>query len=994
MAYSGTAGGLIGLAHYEDQIEIDRSYADCYIKNTSSGSKSSVGGLVGWVPPDSTPSSVKVTNCYAAGFIDGTSVHPAGLFYGELPSSESEVTNCYSVVRVMKADGTLEKPATPMYSGWDESSPGSAFYLSKANEVAGAVETALGSAFEHDTDKPETHVYDLRHRLDNTVETLIGKNYPFPGLKNVTETVIKPDGTPETIPAHYGDWAELQDSSGAGLVYYETYGDDSYGVWGVDAAGVELQALRDDGVVKKDGYALLFEGTVPDGFTIKYGDTDDNTLTWTLQIASGGTKWVESSGQNDSPDIAQFQVAGGGKTYTLVPLPHWIVTQAWKNISQYDNNFYRKLACGPDKATYWFNPHFAKTVVKQDDAPAEPTHSKKDAIIVRTPRHLFHLSTITYRTNLQFYVFEKNYYFEQELDLDAETYQMPAELKLEEYCSIGRDNSTSIWDHDRFAGTYDGQGKSIKGVGYGDGAEIADSYIGLFGRNNGTLKNIVYHMSEFEANSSSSTTIYFGGLAAYNEGTVENCKVIINTGELNTEDLTLTGDYVYGAVGGLVGFNEGAIKDSRVIGGENPDDAAAVSLSAMENQISMSAKNPSHSYLHVGGLVGYNKGGTISLPGDVSVKVGTLTNSGYSACVGGLAGAFKGDAIENCKAEVGVLTSSGTYAKVGGLVGLNETGRTIRNCTIGTPELSNSGSGANVGGLVGRNRGAILEGLDAAAGEANTAAENIWAISLEKVDTNNVDTWIYGACVGGLVGENSGAVTGKPKGDSEYSITVGTVTHNGANGSVGGLIGTNSGTVTNCKAKVLNLEGMKNYVGGLMGSNSGNVTDCGADVESLKKTGNSSCYAGGLVGYNQNGKVTRCTAKVDTLTSAGQYAYVGGLVGCNYSGGEQVTDCTAEVTTLESTGSNAHVGGLVGQNRAKNIMIKNCTATVTALTNSGAPAHVGGLVGYSTCDGLEADGVVRIIEDSAAEVGTLNNQGKSANVGGLVGWNYNNHRSG
>lgn len=385
--------------------------------------------------------------------------------------------------------------------------------------------------------------------------------------------------------------------------------------------------------------------------------------------------------------------------------------------------------------------------MKQDQpdiVPEEPTNEEADAISVRTLRHLWHLSTIGYTSgslDYQVYVHKKPYYFKQELDLDS-TYDVEAtglDSFPKAYRSIGAYKYSQSGSANTFQGTYDGQGKSIKGVGYGDGAKIADSYIGLFGLNAGTLKNIVYHMSEFKANSSSSSssTIYFGGLAAYNEGTVENCKVIINTGELNTEDLTLTGSFVYGAVGGLVGVNEGAIKDSRVIGEENPDDAAAVSLSAMKNQISMKAENPNPSYLHVGGLVGYNKGGTISLPGDVSVKVGTLTNTGENACVGGLAGAFKGDAIENCKAEVGTLTSTGTNAKVGGLVGLNEENCTIRNCTIGTiKQVINRAGGTSLGGLVGCNKGTIQEGLDTAAGEAGTVTENIWAIRLNSVYTS------------------------------------------------------------------------------------------------------------------------------------------------------------------------------------------------------------------------------------------------------------------
>lgn len=340
-------GGLVG---HGNVAEISNSYADCYL-GIENGVTNGIGGLVG------NGSVTTLTNSYAAGFIMGKkNTATAGLVGGNVTTA----TNCYSVVRVIKkgAGGkeTLEKPETPetpMYSGWNESSPGSAFYLSKAGEVTDAVKTALGDAFEYEDATPETHVYDLRHQLNPTANPTLKLTppYPFPGLADVIETA---DGATEPVTItfpHYGDWEELEGSSGARLVYYEKYNDDSCGVWGADADGEELRTLRDDAVVKTDGYALVFEGTVPSGYTIEYGNTAYAAQTWTL---NSGT-W--SATDKDNQTAETFPVGVGGKTYTLVPLPSEIVLKAWKNMS-HDSNFYRQLVCGKDAdaVTYWFNP--------------------------------------------------------------------------------------------------------------------------------------------------------------------------------------------------------------------------------------------------------------------------------------------------------------------------------------------------------------------------------------------------------------------------------------------------------------------------------------------------------------------------------------------------------------------------------------------------------------------------------------------------------------
>ncbi len=152
----------------------------------------------------------------------------------------------------------------------------------------------------------------------------------------------------------------------------------------------------------------------------------------------------------------------------------------------------------------------------------------------------------------------------------------------------------------------------------------------------------------------------------------------------------------------------------------------------------------------VGGLVGYNTGGTVSN----SYATGTVTGSGNE--VGGLVGSNYGGTVSNSYAN-GTVISSGN--SVGGLVGFSTLG-TVSN-SYATGNVTGSG---NVGGLVGYNTGTV---------------SNSYA-------TGNVTG--SGNSVGGLVGNNSGGTVSNSYATGNVSGSV----------AVGGLVGyTRYGNVRN-----------------------------------------------------------------------------------------------------------------------------------------------------------------------------------------------------
>jgi hypothetical protein len=204
---------------------------------------------------------------------------------------------------------------------------------------------------------------------------------------------------------------------------------------------------------------------------------------------------------------------------------------------------------------------------------------------------------------------------------------------------------------------------------------------------------------------------------------------------------------------------------------------------------------------------------------------------------------------------------------------------------------------------------------------------------------------------------------------------------------VGGLIGYNNiGTITDCSAGgSINGSGS---VGGLIGSSvGGEITDS----HSACNVGGNWSNIGGLVGSN-SGTVNSsyATGDVGGGTASDNPGSVGGLVG-NNSGTVSASYATGDVTGATTR----IVGGLVGWNNSNGNVI--CSY---AVGNVSGRYHVGGLVGhnFSTVINSYATGAVNGFTEVGGLVGTIHINGNvtdsysigtvhgSFSVGGLVGY--------
>ncbi len=205
----------------------------------------------------------------------------------------------------------------------------------------------------------------------------------------------------------------------------------------------------------------------------------------------------------------------------------------------------------------------------------------------------------------------------------------------------------------KYAGTFNGNGRSITYAYKSSG-----SCLGLFGylAPSGKIANLTAHGTvEYTGYSSTS---YIGGIAAYSEGTIENCVSLVE----------VTGKGYYS--GGIAGYNKGVI-------------------SGCENRGSVT----STSAKGTGGIAGFNSGGVIS----ASQNTGTISNTSSSGThIGGIAGDCSGKTvIESAYNSGNVETTSGK--NVGGIAGRIQ-GSTVIENVYNTGSVSGNNA---VGGLVG-----------------------------------------------------------------------------------------------------------------------------------------------------------------------------------------------------------------------------------------------------------------------------------------------------
>lgn len=237
---------------------------------------------------------------------------------------------------------------------------------------------------------------------------------------------------------------------------------------------------------------------------------------------------------------------------------------------------------------------------------------------------------------------------------------------------------TSYSDDKAYSGTFDGNKHTISGLYF----DKTRSYqVGLFGHigAKGKLFNVEVLDSYFQFNAEG------GGVCGVNYGVLQNC----------SNSSTVIGTDNGAIIGGVCGTNDGTVRDCKNTGSVRGHEKIGGVCGRNEfNGIIENCFNEgtfSETVESVGGVCGYNSGGTIKSCHNTASVSGTGNKLG-GVCSENL----DGGTITNCFNEG---TVSGQYS-VGGVCGINSKG-VITNCfNKGTV----SGADFSVGGVCGNNQ--------------------------------------------------------------------------------------------------------------------------------------------------------------------------------------------------------------------------------------------------------------------------------------------------
>ena len=419
---------------------------------------------------------------------------------------------------------------------------------------------------------------------------------------------------------------------------------------------------------------------------------------------------------------------------------------------------------------------------------------------------------------------------------------------------------------------------------------------------------------------------------------------------------------------------------------------------------------------YVGGVVGYNNGGTVtgcifSGSGSVSVTgsyyVGGVV--GYSS--GGSSGSDSDSAsVTNCY-NTGSVTSSGS--PVGGVVGYNS---------------GSSGGSGTVTGCYFLKTNELNNGLNGIGGDSSntnaTPVDDLTALCEKFKD--DTDTWRISKSLNRPVLQDN-AQDGLPPGlgteASPYEISTATQLKNFATA-------VNNGIEKSAHAKLMNnidlssvcgpmlddgnpvswtpigsisnkytgtFDGAGHTISGLYigttANNQGLFGYVSGTVQNLSVSGSvkGDAYVGGVVGYNNGGTVTGCIFSGSGSVSVTGSYYVGGVVGEN-SGSSTVEDC---YNTGAVSGSD-HVGGVVGYNHSGGSVTNSYNTGAVSGPNSGTGNRVGGVVGYNNggsvtgCYFLQGTAESGIGENDGSGDATATEKDDTAFHSGEVAWRLQN----
>ena len=213
----------------------------------------------------------------------------------------------------------------------------------------------------------------------------------------------------------------------------------------------------------------------------------------------------------------------------------------------------------------------------------------------------------------------------------------------------------------RYAGTFDGNGKTITGLT----VTTSDQYAGLFGYigSGGTVKDVTLEGVQIATTHSVGDA---GGVAGWSYGNIENCSV--------SGSVSVSGNN--GTAGGVVGYQSGSsitgcsssatVKGTQRAGGMAGATNSGATLTACYATGDVTLESSGSDTYFAGGVVGTNGGGILT----ACYAWGSVTGSGSGTVyVGGVTGSNDSGTLTACYHAKG--TVKGSDGATGGVAGRN-----------------------------------------------------------------------------------------------------------------------------------------------------------------------------------------------------------------------------------------------------------------------------------------------------------------------------------
>ena len=509
--------------------------------------------------------------------------------------------------------------------------------------------------------------------------------------------------------------------------------------------------------------------------------------------------------------------------------------------------------------------------------------------------------------------------------------------------------ATSAWTPVAdYKGIFDGNGKTISGLTQP-----------LFNNLGGVIRNLTLN-SNITATAADDT----------------NWGIFTKTLVPSAEVDDVAGLYNCTAKGSLTFTPSAALaKDSQIGGLVGNNRGGTVSSCTNEATVTMGESGDTHSsQVSLGGVVGRTqKGGDLSTQGDIS----NCTNNGSVVCnaklskniyIGGVLGfqvekkEYISGCVNNGLVKLGSTFSTSESIQLGGVIGLGK--GTIESCSNSssaeiTTEAGSTGGNASdyyigVGGVVGR----ISREDGTYSGLTNAGTINF--------NTTGEDAWI-----GGIVGRfNEGA---------------------GMSGA------TNSGSI-NCSA----VTDCYTYIGGIAARITKPLTDCHSTGGTITYTGantKATLYIGGITGYtNAAIEISNCSSAM-TLNIGGAfdsssdgYFGTGGVVGNIANDEATLVNCsnTGDINWSQQISAKGYsfLGGVAGRSQG---VISGCSNSGTVTfsgKNSAQNPYIGGIVG--TNSNVSGDRILNCTNSGNIVINTSTQSNKYIFVGGIAGRGYGN----